>query len=151
MDFTSSQYVRVTAALIVDKGRLFIAQRPSYKKFGLMWEFPGGKVEPGESLEESLVREIREELSWEICVHGLFKTITHESSELCIELYAFWCAIHGGALHLNEHAACSWAYPVELRTIGLTLPDLKLLSFIEELGPLPAEIIPQTGMHTSAQ
>ena len=58
----------VTAALISSQGRLFVAQRPPWKKFGLLWEFPGGKVEPGEGLEQSLVREIKEELCLDIRV-----------------------------------------------------------------------------------
>lgn len=131
------QHLRVTAALISDGGRLFVAQRPLHKKFGLMWEFPGGKVEKGETLRESLAREIREELCWDILVGDFFRRIRHEGPNLCIDLYAFWCAVRGGALCLKEHAACTWAYPWELKTFSLTLPDLQLLRFIEEYGELP--------------
>ena len=67
----------VTAALIPSGGRLFVAQRPPWKKFGQLWEFPGGKVEFGEGLEESLVREIREELCIDIRVCGFFKTLSY--------------------------------------------------------------------------
>jgi len=132
-----SQCLRVTAALIPEHGRLFVAQRASHKKFGLMWEFPGGKVEAGETLEESLAREIAEELCWEIRVGDFFRLIHHESPGLCIDLYAFWCTILGGSLCLREHAACCWASPEELRTFCLTPPDLGLLPFIENLEELP--------------
>jgi 8-oxo-dGTP diphosphatase len=146
MDRGDSRCLQVTAALIPEGGRLFIAQRPPHKKFGLMWEFPGGKVEIGETLEESLAREIREELCWDIRVGDFFRQINHETPDLRIDLYAFWCTVRGGTLCLREHAACCWAYPEELRTVGLTLPDLRLLPFIEDLGELPGG----TGQCTSA-
>jgi 8-oxo-dGTP diphosphatase len=127
----------VAAALIMTEGRLFIAQRPPHKKFGLLWEFPGGKVEPGESLEEALHREICEELCWEVEVGRLFRHVSHYQPELEIDLFAFWCSIKCGTLCLREHVAYTWAFPGQLREYPFTSADDKLLLFLEALERLP--------------
>jgi len=119
-------YPRVTAALIISRGRFFIARRPAHKSFGLCWEFPGGKVEPGESLEQSLVREIREELCWEIGVRELFQRVRHRSEGFSIELYAFWCEILGGEMCLKEHIAFEWVRPDEMSSFAFTHADREL-------------------------
>ena len=132
-----SNYLQVTAALIPFKGRLFVAQRPPHKKFGLCWEFPGGKVEAGESLENALAREIEEELCWEIQVKELFQTVRYRRSGFGIDLHAFWCSIRGGALKLKEHVTYRWATVEELKQLNLTEPDRHLISLI---GELPATV-----------
>jgi 8-oxo-dGTP diphosphatase len=133
----SLYYFQVTAALIPAQGRIFIAQRPPHKKFGLLWEFPGGKVERGESLEESLIREIREELCWDIQVGELFKRIHTGQYDMVIDLYAFWCTIQGGSLCLREHVAYYWAHTSELQHFGFTRADDQLVLFLEQLAELP--------------
>ena len=132
-----SKFLPVAAALIHENGRLFVAQRPSNKRFGLKWEFPGGKVEEGESFQECLAREIREELCWDVRVGDLFSRIRHEDPQLRIELHAFWCTVCGGALRLREHVDFRWANPAELRMLDLTLPDLDLLALLERVA-IPA-------------
>jgi len=132
-----SGYLQVTAALIPVRGRLFIAQRPPNKKFGLCWEFPGGKAEPGEDLESSLVREIKEELCWDIVVGKLFRTIPHHRDEFGIDLHAFWCTICGGKLNLLEHIACCWATVEELIQFKLTEADRQLALLLADLPELP--------------
>ena len=127
----------VAAALILDGGRLFIAQRPPHKKFGLLWEFPGGKVEAGEYLEEALRREIHEELCWDVEVGQLFRHVAHHQPEFRIDLYAFWCSIKRGSLCLREHVAYTWARPWELRDYLFTAADRKLLLFLEQLESPP--------------
>ncbi|MGD0399480.1 MAG: (deoxy)nucleoside triphosphate pyrophosphohydrolase [Syntrophobacteraceae bacterium] len=123
----------VTAALISSQGRLFVAQRPPWKKFGLLWEFPGGKVEPGEGLEQSLVREIKEELCLDIRVCGLFKKVSQLEPDFTIDLHAYWCAICGGTLCLAEHIAFMWANLSELKQIDFTKADRLLIPFLEGL------------------
>jgi 8-oxo-dGTP diphosphatase len=130
-------YYLVTAALIPSNGRLFIAQRPPNKKFGLHWEFPGGKAQMGESLDACLFREIKEELNWEIEVGELFQHIQHQHDDFRIELYAFWSRIRGGHLELREHVACSWARIAELRQFDFTKADRQLITCLEELTDLP--------------
>jgi len=127
----------VTAALISSQGRLFVAQRPPWKKFGLLWEFPGGKVEPGEGLEQSLVREIKEELCLDIRVCGLFKKISQQAPDFAIDLHAYWCVICGGTLHLIEHIAFMWANLSELKQIDFTQADRFLIPFLESLPVFP--------------
>jgi 8-oxo-dGTP diphosphatase len=129
--------LQVTAALIPVQDRLFIAQRPAGKKFALMWEFPGGKVEPGESLEGSLVREIAEELCWQIRVRAFFRTVPHIQPGLAVDLHTFWCSIDGGELCLREHIAFRWVHVHELSRFGLTEADRKLVAHLEELHRLP--------------
>ena len=129
--------MNVTAALIPSQGRLFVAQRPPWKKFGLLWEFPGGKVEPGESLEQSLIREIKEELCLDINVRGLFKRICQEEPGLAIDLHAYWCEIRGGTLRLSEHVAFMWAHVSELKQMNFTKADRLLIPFLESLPEFP--------------
>ncbi|MCE5335502.1 MAG: (deoxy)nucleoside triphosphate pyrophosphohydrolase [Desulfobacteraceae bacterium] len=127
----------VSAALIASGKRLFIAQRPPWKKFGYFWEFPGGKVEPGESLEESLVREIREELCLDISVHEFFGSISHEYDDFSIELHAFWCGISGGSLCLKEHVAYRWVEVAELEEYRLTEADRLLIRSMKDFSVFP--------------
>jgi mutator protein MutT len=129
--------MKVTAALIPLQGRLFVGQRPPWKKFGLLWEFPGGKVEPGEGLEQSLVREIKEELCLDINVRELFKKIRHEEHDFGIDLHAYWCEVSGGRLCLSEHVAFMWANLSELRGINLTRADSLLIPFLEGVSEFP--------------
>ena len=134
---TSSGYTVITAALISSQGRLLVAQRPAGKKFGLLWEFPGGKVEPGEGFEESIVREIREELCLEIRVRGLFKTISRREPGFEMDLYAYWCEICSGTLCLIEHVALKWVTPSELKSMEFTKADRLLMPFLEKLPGFP--------------
>lgn len=129
--------MHVTAALITSKGRLFVAQRPPWKRFGLLWEFPGGKVEPGEEWENSLVREIMEELCLEVGIRGFFKTISHETEDFSIDLHAYWCTVLSGTLCLKEHIACKWARVPELKNLNLTVADRLLIPFLEQIPELP--------------
>jgi len=133
---------RVTAALIPFQGHIFIAQRPPHKKFGLLWEFPGGKVESGESLEDSLKREISEELCWDVQVGSLFQRIQCNHVDLAIDLYAFWCSILGGKLCLREHVAYHWAEARELRRFGFTEVDHQLVLMLQELSGFPEADMP---------
>jgi 8-oxo-dGTP diphosphatase len=129
--------MKVTAALIPSQGRLFVAQRPPLKRFGLLWEFPGGKVEPGEGLEQSLIREIREELCLDIKVRGLFRTIRQQDIEPPIDLHAYWCEICGGTLCLSEHVAFMWVNVSELKRMNFTKADRLLIPFLESLPEFP--------------
>ena len=129
--------MKVTAALITSEGRLLVAQRPPWKKFGLLWEFPGGKVEPGEGLEESLIREIKEELCLDIRVCGFFKEISLQGHDLEINLHAYWCEIRGGSLQLLEHVAIKCANLSELKQMNFTKADRLLITFLEKLPEFP--------------
>ncbi len=137
MDVTAPQTFKVTAALIPSSGRIFIAQRPPNKKFALLWEFPGGKVQLGESLQASLAREIGEELCWKIRVGELFEHVQFNLEEFSLDLFAFWCTIEGGTLCLREHVAYHWARPSELSRFEFTLADQRLVTSLEKLRTIP--------------
>ena len=111
----------VTAALIRDDQKILIAQRGRNQKFGRQWEFPGGKLNRGETPEACLRREIREELNLEIQVDEHFCTVHHQYHDFKIELMAFWCSIVGGSLELEEHEQVRW----------VTVPEMKQYSFVE--------------------
>ena len=100
--------INVVAAIIKKKGYYFIAQRNKEKYRGHKWEFPGGKVDPGETLSEALSREIHEELNINIRVHEKLAQEKYKDNEINIVLHYFLCSIIDGTIKLNEHEAMKW-------------------------------------------
>ena len=100
--------INVVAAIIKKKESYFIAQRNKEKYMGLKWEFPGGKVDPGETLSEALSREIHEELNINIRVHEKLAQEKYKDNEINIVLHYFLCSIIDGTIKLNEHEAMKW-------------------------------------------
>lgn len=98
----------VVAALIWEGGRFMICQRPAHKARGLLWEFVGGKVEPGESKEQALVRECREELGITVAVGDVFTEVTHVYPDLSVHLTLFDACIAEGKPQLLEHRNLRW-------------------------------------------
>lgn len=101
------KHIEVVAAVIRHGDRIFATQR-GYGDFKDRWEFPGGKMEPGESKEAALVREIREELDTDITVEGLIKTVDTDYPAFHITMHVFWCSVVSGELKLLEHEAARW-------------------------------------------
>lgn len=93
----------VVAALIWQEERFMICQRPAHKARGMLWEFVGGKVEPGESKEQALVRECREELAVEVAVGDIFLEVTHTYPDITVHLTLFHASIAQGVLQKLEH------------------------------------------------
>jgi 8-oxo-dGTP diphosphatase len=108
--------IEVVAAIIQKDGRFFATQR-GYGDWQDWWEFPGGKMEVGETPEEALVREIREELSAEISVGELLKTVEYDYPKFHLTMHCFLCTLVGDALHLNEHEAARWLTKDELDSV----------------------------------
>jgi A/G-specific adenine glycosylase len=105
----------VTAAVIRSHGKVFIAQRPAKGLLGNMWEFPGGKIKPGETLQDCLKREIREELNAEINIGKLFGIYDHAYTHFKITLHAFECQLlDGEELIASEHNEIRWVKLAEL-------------------------------------
>lgn len=100
--------VEVVAALIWDGDRFMICQRPAHKARGLLWEFVGGKVEPGETKEQALVRECREELDVTVDVGEAFMEVTHEYPDLTVHLTLFNASIVSGTPKKLEHNDIRW-------------------------------------------
>lgn len=115
---------KVTAAIIETNGRVLIAQRPGGDKLGLKWEFPGGKIERGETPEQCLVREIKEELNLDIKIkkHFMNSCYKYETGE--IELICYLAEIAGGKLKLNFHAALEWAAKEQLKEFDFAPADI---------------------------
>ena len=100
--------IDVVAAIIKKENTYLIVQRNRGKYLGLKWEFPGGKVEPNESFQEALLREIHEELNIDINIHEKLAQEKYKDSEINIVLHYFLCSIKDGTIKLNEHEAMSW-------------------------------------------
>ena len=100
--------IEVVAAIIHDKeGRIFATQR-GYGDYKDGWEFPGGKMELGESPEQALKREIWEELETEIIVEWLVKTVEWDYPQFHLTMHCYWCHVNSGSLTLKEHEAACW-------------------------------------------
>lgn len=122
---------QVVAALLCDGDRFFIAQRPEHKARGLLWEFPGGKVEPGESREQALVRECREELDVTISVGDSFYEVEHVYPDITIHLTLFLARVVQGTPRQLEHAAFAWITPQEIPDYAFCPADEEILEAIE--------------------
>jgi len=119
--------IHVVAAVIRDgEGRIFATQR-GYGPYKDGWEFPGGKIEPGETPEEALKREIREELDAEIEVGESAGRIEYDYPEFHLSMDCFFCVLLSGALILKEHEAAKWLRPEELDSVAWLPADLSLI------------------------
>lgn len=106
--------VEVSAALIRRDGRFLICQRPAHKTRGLEWEFVGGKREPGETGEQALIRECREELGVTVIPGDIYMQVTHAYPDITVHLTLYNALIAGGEPKLLEHAAMAWITPAEI-------------------------------------
>ena len=115
------------------RDRVLIAQRPAGKHLALKWEFPGGKVEPGEDPAAALVREIEEELGCRIDVCERWPAVVHRYERGEIELTPFVCSLNAESVepHPHEHAAIEWAEVAELRSFDLAEADLPIVAMLE--------------------
>jgi 8-oxo-dGTP diphosphatase len=124
--------IEVSAAVIIEQHRVFATQR-GYGAYKDSWEFPGGKLEAGESPEEALRREIREELDTEIEVGSLIRTIDYDYPTFHLTLHCFLCTVKSGSLRLNEHEAAKWLRADELYSVDWLEADLIILPQIHAL------------------
>ena len=122
--------IRVVAAVIRKDDRIFATQR-GYGEFKDGWEFPGGKIEPGETPQQALVREIREELETEIRVGDLIDTIEYDYPTFHLSMDCFWCEIVEGSLELKEHEAAKWLDRESLYTVDWLPADVGLVEKIQ--------------------
>lgn len=122
--------IRVVAAIIRENNKIFATQR-GYGDFKDGWEFPGGKIEPGETPQEALIREIKEELDTDIEVGGLIDTIEYDYPQFHLSMDCFWCSVTSGDLVLKEHEAARWLSKAELFDVDWLPADIGLISKIE--------------------
>ena len=122
----------VVAALIWDKNRFMICQRPAHKARGLLWEFVGGKVEPGETGEQALVRECREELDITVAVRDVFMDVVHEYPDLTVHLVLYNASIAEGEPKLLEHNDLRWITVGEIGEYDFCPADEEILKRLRE-------------------
>ena len=120
----------VVAALIWDSGRFLACQRPAYKTRGLLWEFVGGKVEPGETAEDALIRECREELGITVLVGDIFMEVIHDYPDLTVHLNLYSATIEDGSIQLLEHNDARWLLPSEIPDYSFCPADEDILKEI---------------------
>ena len=126
------KHIEVVAAIIRRGNEIFATQR-GYGEFKDWWEFPGGKSEPGESPQQALVREIREELDATIEVGELLQTVEWDYPTFHLTMHCFWCELTCEALHLNEHEAASWLDREHLRSVKWLPADYGILDEIDRV------------------
>ena len=121
--------MQVVAAVVVRDGKVLCVQRAEHSKeyVSLKWEFPGGKVEVGESHEEALVREIREELSVEIKLSEFFMTVEHTYPDFHLTMHVFNCVLPSGEIVLNEHVDMKWLSMEELGSLDWAAADVPVV------------------------
>ena len=123
----------VVAALIWDNGKFMICQRPAHKARALLWEFVGGKVEPGETKEQALIRECLEELAITLSVGDVFMDVLHEYPDITVHLTLFNATLAEGAPQKLEHNDIQWISPVEIPSYDFCPADEEILKKITEV------------------
>ena len=123
--------IEVVAAIIIKDGEVFATQR-GYGEWQGWWEFPGGKIEPGETPQEALVREIREELDADISVGALLETVEWDYPTFHLTMHCYLCTLLSDSLNLNEHQAAAWLTPQTLTTVKWLPADEELVERLRE-------------------
>ena len=124
--------IEVVAAVLRDGERIFATQR-GYGEWKDYWEFPGGKIEAGETPEEALVREIREELCAQISVDAFLTTVEYDYPSFHLHMCCYLCRVTDGELTLKEHEAARWLTKEELRSVAWLPADQSLIALLEKL------------------
>jgi 8-oxo-dGTP diphosphatase len=117
------RHLHVACALIEEEGAVLAAQRSATMTLPLKWEFPGGKIEVGETAEACLVRELREELGISVFVGRALSPATHNYPDFTVTLYPFTCRLAGGTIIMHEHHALKWVEPQRLPELDWAAAD----------------------------
>ncbi len=126
------KHIEVVAAIIRKGDKIFATQR-GYGDWKDWWEFPGGKMEEGESPEEALCREIKEELSAEIQIDRFLHTVEYDYPKFHLTMHCYICSLLGEALHLNEHEAARWLTREDIYSVKWLPADEELLPMISDV------------------
>ncbi len=122
--------IEVVAAVIREKDRIFATQR-GYGEFAGGWEFPGGKIEPGEQHRDALKREIREELTAEIETGDLLYTVEYDYPAFHLTMYCYWARVVSGELVLTEHMDARWLSADQLDRVAWLPADIELIELLK--------------------
>lgn len=123
--------IEVVAAIIIDKDKVFATKR-GHGEFKGLWEFPGGKVEIGESREDALRREIKEELEVDININQFFYTIDYDYPQFHLTMHCYICNIMEGTIVLNEHEASCWITNAQFEELHWLPADLEIIVHLKE-------------------
>jgi 8-oxo-dGTP diphosphatase len=127
------KHIRVTCAIIEHEGKVLCTQRSKAMNMPLKWEFPGGKIDPGESAEDCLRREVAEEIGIGVDIILALPLHTHRYDTFIVTLYPFVCRISSGDIVLYEHAALTWLAPEELHSLDWADADLPVIEAYRHL------------------
>ena len=127
------KHIEVAAAVFLQDDTVFAAQRKDYGPLAKRWEFPGGKLEKGESGEDAIIREIKEELGVAIQVKRLLLTIEHQYADFSLTMHGYLCEIIQGSLELREHLDSKWLAKAELYSVSWAEADLPLVRLVSSL------------------
>lgn len=130
---SSKRELFVVAGAIIKDGKVFAAQRGNKGKTAYKWEFPGGKIDPGETPEQALARELAEELSIKVEVHELITSIVDEYEDVILHIDTYRCSLISGTPTLSEHIALQWSNKKELDELTFSPADKPTLAKIKEL------------------
>ena len=121
-------HLHVACAIIEHNGKVLAAQRSESMSLPLKWEFPGGKLEPGETAQRCLARELREELALEIAIGSALSAVTHSYENFQVTLHPFVCSLVNGVMTLHEHRAVAWMEPVRMLELDWAEADLPVIA-----------------------
>ncbi len=127
------KHIEVVAAVIIRNKKVFCAQRTDSGETAKKWEFPGGKIEAGETREQALEREIQEEFSTQVAVGTWLATSDHQYRSFSISLHAYLCEVRDGTLLPTEHLATRWIDREELSTVDWAAADLPIVEKLREI------------------
>lgn len=125
--------IEVVAAIINEGERIFCAQRKNQGELARKWEFPGGKIEPHETKEETIVREIKEELKTDIEVIDYLMTVHHEYNTFKLIMHAYRCKVIKGKLELTEHLDSAWLTVEEMKNYDFAAADIPIIEMLTNL------------------
>ena len=126
------KYVKVTAGVIIDNGKVLITRRAPKERFAGGWEFPGGKIEINETPQECLARELKEELNIKVTVDKLCTEINHDYDHISINLAAYYCNIIDGVIEISVHDKYKWIDISDLLTYDLLPADIPIAKKVME-------------------
>ena len=124
------KHIEVVAGIIKDGDKIFATQR-GYGEFKDGWEFPGGKMEPGETPQEALARESKEELAVDVKVGEFLCTVDYDYPTFHLTMHCFYCSVIGGELTLLEHEASKWLKMTELHSVNWLPADVEVVAALE--------------------
>ena len=121
------RHLHVACAIIEQNGTALAAQRSAAMSLPLKWEFPGGKIESGETAEECLIRELREELGISVFIGSALTPATHSYPDFTVTLYPYTCRLTGGTVTMYEHHALKWVEPQQMPELDWAAADLPVI------------------------